>query len=92
MTETPIIDTLQELYDATTHLQAVLNFTHTAEDLLRPELDYACRRLMAARSATRRIACIIEHRDDAALKHPELPPPFNRSNLRSLSAEEVLNG
>jgi hypothetical protein len=69
---------VQELYDATTILHAVLRFTHTSDDLLSPELDAACRRVLAARSACR-MAGIVEHRDAGLIEPKELPEPFDRS-------------
>lgn len=79
------IAAIQELYDATTLLQAALTFTHETADLLKPELDYACRRLIAARAAMRRLLLV---NDTAAgvLDMPELPPPFNKSALRPTPA------
>ena len=76
----------QELYDATTVLNATLVFTHCSEDLLRPELEYACRRVLAARSRIRREGLVI---DVAAGLLPaiELPTPFNVPVIRQRPPE-----
>ena len=73
-------ETIQELYDATTLLQAVLNFTHSIEGLLTPEMDYACRRLMAARMAMRRAGLVV-HVDAGLLELIALPAPFDAVNV-----------
>lgn len=57
---------LQELYDATTELNAALTFTHCTEDLLRPELDAAIRRVISARSHARRSG-LVTHTEAALL-------------------------
>lgn len=69
---------VQELYDATTHLVAVLTFTHTAADLVAPELDYEIRRVLAARSALRR-ATVVSHVEAGLLEQPTLPAPFDKA-------------
>lgn len=48
------LDAVQELYDATTVLLAVLTFTHCTEDLVKPELNDAIVRTIYARSRLRK--------------------------------------
>lgn len=81
------VATIQELYDASSLLLATLGFTHCTEDLLTPELDYATRRLIAARSAMRRRG-LAEHVDAGLLPHRELPPAFNRPSAAVNSSRQ----
>lgn len=77
---------VQELYDATTLLQAVINFTYETDDLVKPELDYACRRLIAARSAIRH-AGLVTHVEAGLLPVRDLPAqckPFDPVRLRQV--------
>lgn len=53
---------IQELYDATTVLLAVLTFTYCTEDLVKPEMNDACVRLIRARNEMRRVQCVV-HRE-----------------------------
>ena len=79
LTDTEIA-AIQELYDATTLLQATMGFfVHDAEGLLCAELNYAERRLMAARSRMRHLG-LITHVDAGMLQAIILPPPFNEEH------------
>lgn len=70
---------VQELYDATTILIAALTFTHCTEDLLKPVLDSAIKRVIYARNAMR-AGGIVQHRD--AVLVPDAKPEHGSQKER----------
>lgn len=63
---------VQEAYDATTVLIAALSFTHCTEDLVKPELNDAIKRVIVARNGLRR-SRLVEHREAALVSQYEPP-------------------